>query len=133
MTRKEAREAAFVLIFEKQMNDYSNEELIELAVESGEFSVDDYVVNVLNGVFNNLFEIDSKIKNNLNAWSINRISKTALAVLRLSIYEILFYDSIPVSVSINEAVEITKKFATKEDASFVNGVLSSVAKQINNE
>ena len=62
-------------------------------------------------------------------WSIKRISKSALAILRLAIYEMKYVDSIPVSVSINEAVEIAKKYATKEDAAFINGILSTVAKQ----
>ena len=61
-------------------------------------------------------------------WSIKRITKTALAILRLAIYEIKYYDEIPVSVSINEAVELAKKYATKEDASFINGILSTVCK-----
>ena len=58
-----------------------------------------------------------------------RISKTSLAILRLAVFEIKFMEDIPQSVSINEAVELCKKYATKEDASFVNGILASVVKQ----
>ena len=73
-------------------------------------------------------EIDSVISSNLKNWKLERISKVALAVLRLAIYEMSFVDEVPVSVSINEAVELCKKFAIKEDAAFVNGILGTVAK-----
>ena len=61
---------------------------------------------------------------------IERISKTALCILRLAIFEILYMDDIPASVSINEAVEIAKKYASVEDASFINGILSTVLKKL---
>ena len=129
MTRKQAREEAFILIFEKQFNDSSVEELLELAAEVRELTPDDYIKDVFCGVFDNIAEIDSIISDTAVGWRIERISKTALSVLRLAIYEIKYVDSIPESVSINEAVEICKKYATKEDASFVNGILSTVVKR----
>ena len=77
----------------------------------------------------NIEEIDSIISNNLSqGWVINRISKVALAVLRLAIYEIKYEDDIPDAVSIDEAVEICKTYSTSEDASFVNGVLGTVVR-----
>ncbi|MGN1320494.1 MAG: transcription antitermination factor NusB [Acutalibacteraceae bacterium] len=132
MTRKQAREEAFILIFEKELNDDSLEDILSLAEEVRDIKSDDYIKKVFFGVFENLEEIDSIISQNAVGWSINRITKTALAVLRLSIFEIKFYSEIPLSVSINEAVELTKKYATKEDASFVNGILSTVAKENSN-
>lgn len=131
MTRKQAREEAFILIFEKLFNDCSIDEILELAAEVRDLVPDEYIKNVFKGVFDNLDTIDGIINENAIGWKINRISKTALSVLRLSIYEMKFYDEIPVSVSINEAVELCKKYATKEDASFVNGILSTVAKSLN--
>ncbi len=128
MTRKEAREEAFILIFEKELNDDTLEEILSLAEEVRDIRADDYIKKVFFGVFQNLEKIDGIISQNAVGWNIKRITKTALAVLRLAIYEIEFYDEIPVSVSINEAVELAKKYATKEDASFVNGILSTVAK-----
>ena len=128
MTRKQAREEAFILIFEKQFNDSSVEELLELAAEVRELTPDDYIKDVFCGVFDNIAEIDGIISDTAVGWRIERISKTALSVLRLAIYEIKYVDSIPESVSINEAVELCKKYATKEDASFVNGILSTVVK-----
>ena len=128
MTRKEAREQAFVLIFEKQFRDDSPDEILEYAKEIRGIDVDEYTKRVFVGVTENKDFIDEKISSNLRNWKIERVSKVALAVLRLAIYEIKFVDEVPVSVSINEAVELCKKFAVKEDASFVNGILGSVAK-----
>ncbi len=130
MTRKMAREEAFILIFEKAFNDATVDEILELAAEVRELEPDDYIKTVFSGVFQNIDCIDGIISENAVGWRIERISKTALSVLRLAIYEIKFYDEIPTSVSINEAVELCKKYATKEDASFVNGILASVAKKI---
>lgn len=133
MTRKQAREEAFILIFEKEFNDYALEDILSLAEEVRDLKADEYIKNVFFGVFENLEKIDEIISQNAVGWSIKRITKTALAILRLAIYEIKFYSEIPVSVSINEAVELAKKYATKEDASFINGILSTVAKQNEDE
>ena len=132
MTRKQAREEAFILIFEKEFNSDTLENVLELAVQVRDIEPDDYIKDVYFGVYGNLSALDETISNCAVGWSINRISKTALAVLRLAIYEIKYCDKIPVSVSINEAVELCKKYATKEDSSFVNGILSTVAKQTEN-
>lgn len=130
MTRKQAREEAFILIFEKLFSDSTTEEILELASEVRNLEPDEYIRKVFSGVYENSEEIDNIISDTAKGWKITRISKTALSVLRLSIFEIKFYDEIPVSVSINEAVELCKKYATQEDASFVNGILSTVAKSI---
>jgi len=128
MTRKQAREEAFILIFEKYFNNGTLEEILECAIEARDIEPDDYIREVFFGVYENLEMLDELISSNSVGWSIKRISKTSLAVLRLALYEIKFMDEIPVSVSINEAVEICKKYATKDDASFVNGILATVVK-----
>lgn len=131
MTRKEAREQAFVLVFEKNFSDESVADILEMAKETRDFTEDGdgYVVSAFTGVFDNLEEIDSIISNNLTSgWVINRISKVSLAVLRLAIYEMKYMPEIPVAVSIDEAVELCKKYSVTDDASFVNGVLGTVAK-----
>lgn len=130
MKRKQAREEAFILIFEKVFNSDSVEEILELANEVRDLQADDYIKTVFKGVYDNLEVLDETISQNAIGWSIGRISKTALCVLRLSLFEIKFMDDIPVSVSINEAVELCKKYATQDDASFVNGILSTVAKAL---
>lgn len=128
MTRKEAREEAFILVFEKEFSSDSLEDILEIDMQVRDIKPNDYVKTVFFGVFENLQNIDSIISQNAVGWSINRISKTSLAILRLAIFEIKFMEDIPVSVSINEAVELAKKYATKEDASFVNGILATVSK-----
>ena len=128
MTRRQAREEAFILIFEKQFNNSPVEEILELAVEVRDIKPDDYIKRTFFGVYDNLDKLDSIITKNAIGWNINRLSKTVLAVLRLSIFEILYCDDIDTAVSINEAVELLKKYATQSDAKYVNGILSSVEK-----
>ena len=130
MTRREAREEAFILIFEKQFNSAENDEILEIAAEVRDLKPNDYIKTVFNGVYDNLDEIDNLISENAIGWKIARIAKVSLCILRLAVFEIKYMDDIPVSVSINEAVELAKKYATKEDASFINGILSSVAKKV---
>ena len=130
MTRKMAREEAFILIFEKAFNGSTVDEIIELAKDVRDLEPDEYIVRVFNGVFENVDEIDGVISKNAVGWRIERISKTALSVLRLALFEIMFCEDIPSSVSINEAVELCKKYATKDDASFVNGILATVVKAL---
>lgn len=128
MTRKEAREQAFVLIFEKMFRDDSPEEILEYAEEIREIEIDDYSKEVFLGVCEKCEELDGEISGHLKNWKIERISKVALAILRLAVYEIKFIESVPESVSINEAVELSKKFSVSDDASFVNGVLGNIVK-----
>ncbi len=126
LTRKQAREQAFILIFEKCFREESVDEILELAVELRDFETDDYTVNTFKGVYENVEFINSKISSNTNKWDISRISRVALAILRLALYEIFFIDEIPVSVSANEAVELAKKYAAESDASFINGVIGAI-------
>ncbi len=132
MTRKEAREEAFILIFEKEFSGDSPEEILEIAEQVRDIKADDYIKSVFFGAYENVNQIDETISLNAIGWSIARISKTALAILRLALFEMKFMDDIPVSVSINEAVELAKKYATKDDASFINGILATVSKQNEN-
>lgn len=129
MTRKMAREEAFILIFEKVFSGDSTEDILDLAGEARDLVPDDYIKTVFSGVYDKVEELDGIISENAVGWRIDRISKTALCVLRLALYEIKYMSDIPLSVSINEAVEICKKYATEADASFVNGILSTVAKK----
>lgn len=132
ITRKEARNQAFMLVFEKSINGNDTEDILEAAKECRDFSEDDdgYTVQAFTGTFENIDEIDSIISDNLSTgWTISRISKVALAVLRLAIFEIKYMDEIPEAVSIDEAVELCKTYTTADDASFVNGVLGTVVRK----
>ena len=79
----------------------------------------------------NLEEVDRLIESSSDNWKINRIAKVDLAVLRLSTIEILYLKDIPVSASINEAVDLAKKFSGEESGKFINGILGRVAKNTN--
>ena len=130
MTRREEREQVFILLFEKSFNsDTDMEQLYDFAIENEVITGSDFVKTLLNKTWENIVEIDGNIEKFSVGWKINRISKVALAVLRLAVCEILYFDDIPVSVSINEAVELCKKYAAKEDSSFVNGILGSLSKE----
>ncbi len=129
-TRSEQREQAFILVFEKSFNaDLELSELYEIAIENEIVSDSEFTKSLAFKTCEKTEEIDPIIEKHSRSWKINRISKVALAVLRLAICEILFFDDIPVGVTINEAVELCKKYASKDDYSFVNGILSSVSKE----
>lgn len=129
MNRRESREQAFVFIFEKSFNtDMSLEELIENAELADDTVTDDFAVRLFNGVYNNIAELDDVISKHLNGWAINRIPRVTLCLLRLAVYQMNMCEDIPVSVAINESVELAKKFATEEDASYLNGVLGSISR-----
>lgn len=87
-----------------------------------------YIEDVVNGVLKNLDKIDKLIEERAIGWKLNRISKVDLAILRLGIYEILFRDDIPYTVTINEAVEMAKKYSTEESGAFINGIFSKIPK-----
>ncbi|MBQ8763644.1 MAG: transcription antitermination factor NusB [Clostridia bacterium] len=130
LTRREEREQAFILLFEKSFNEeVTVSELYDMAVENEAIAESEFAKTLALKVTENLGEIDAAIEKHSVKWKMNRISKVALAVMRLAICEILYYDDIPVGVSINEAVELCKKYASKDDYSFVNGILSSIAKE----
>ncbi len=129
MTRREEREQAFVLLFEKSFNqEIELDELYDFAVENEAITGSEFVKKLISETWNNVDDIDAVIEKYAHGWKINRISKVALAVLRLAICEIKYFDDIPVGVSINEAVELCKKYAAKDDSSFVNGILGAVSK-----
>lgn len=131
MTRHESRELAFILVFEKSFqNETTIVELIESAIELELFPQNAFAEKLARQVFDNIDEIDSLIDENLVGWSAKRISRASRAILRLSVCELLYSKDLPVGVSINEAVEIAKKYATAEDASYINGVLGSIAKKV---
>ena len=125
MTRKESREQAFILLFEYSFSRDSAEELFTIADEAGLFVEDEYCRSVVSLAIDNVTDIDEIIGEYSKGWKIDRLSKVSLAALRLAIAEIMFMTEIPVSVSANEAVEIIKKYATEQDATFANGILGS--------
>lgn len=130
MTRKEAREQAFIIIFEKEFNsEYTLDEIVEAAKDADLFEVDDFAANLSRKTLESLDKLDEVISANLKGgWRIGRISKVSLAILRLAICEMTEFSDVPVSVSINEAVELAKKYATDQDSRFINGLLATVSR-----
>lgn len=131
MTRSEAREQAFIVLFEKIFDSESSlSEIIEKAKEAELIKINGFAQNLLSKIEDNAEVIDEIVEKNLKGWSIQRLPKVSLAVLRLAIGEMMFIEDVPAGVSVNEAVELTKKYGTSEDAAYVNGVLGSVAKSL---
>lgn len=130
MNRRKAREQAFIFLFESNFGLQNIEDIIKEAQEAREEEIDDFAKSLLYGTTENLNVIDEYIDGNLNGWQKNRLSYLILSTLRLCIYEILYCDETPASVSINEAVELAKKYGSPGEAAYINGVLGSVVRQI---
>lgn len=132
MSRRDTREQAFLFLFGSIFTTYSLGEIIEYwKDQNGEdVNVDKFTVEIFTGVMENITQIDEIISEASVKWSRERISKVALTILRIAVYEMLFIDNIPVNVSANEAVELAKKFGTQKEAEFVNGVLGAVIKTL---
>lgn len=128
MSRRKSREQAFALLFEKSFNDLPVMDLAEGAQDARELIIEPFALALAQGAEEKLAEIDARIDEFSHKWSRNRISRVALAVLRLAVYEMLYEDDTPVSVAINEAVELAKKYGGDEDSSFVNGVLGGISR-----
>lgn len=134
MNRHDAREAALGLVFEKSFQfDEDPGKLYDTAIAERELEEDEYVRRVLYGVYDNLEKIDALIEDAAKGWKIGRMPKVSLAVMRLCVYEMLFEKEIPVNVSLNEAVELAKKFDDDSAPAFVNGVLNTVSKKIDSK
>lgn len=126
MTRTEEREQAFVIVFEKAFNDdVEIDDLISYAKEVEVFSDSLFSESLARSVFENITPIDEVIEKYSIGWKKDRLPKVSLSILRIALCEIMYVDSIPDSVSVNEAVELAKKYATESDASFINGILGS--------
>lgn len=129
MTRRQAREQAFILLFEKSFQgEVSASELIELAIESEIYEGDEYTVFIINNAFDNLENIDSYIIKYCKGWTINRLPRVNLSVLRLAVSEMLYCDATPINVAVNEALEIAKKYANLQDVPVINGILGSISR-----
>ena len=128
MKRSLAREQAFILIFEKSFREEELSEIIEAAITARELEPNEFMIRLATGTFENIDAIDEVINKNCIGWKKERLSRVALAILRLCCFELIYCSDIPVGVSIDQAVELAKKYATEDDASYINGVLGSVSR-----
>ncbi len=128
--RKDARRWAMKLLFQYTFTPEDSEEMISLAYSFEEFrpySEDAYLKDIVKKVIDNIDSIDEAIAAASVGWSKNRISKTAMSVMRLSVAEMRYRDDIPVNISINEAVELSKEYDTDGAQAFINGILNTIA------
>lgn len=129
MNRTETREWVVKILYEMSINDLSFNNTEKALEYHGIDGTDkENILEVVEGVRANIEKIDKYIEDNANV-PLNRILLIDLAILRTSIYEFKISKTVPTSVSINEAVEISKKFSNGQSYKFINGLLSSVEKQ----
>lgn len=146
MSRRSAREAAVKIIFQNEFVDQRlmTEEgdvgetldaesmlamyMNSISEEEGKKLETKYMLTILKGVPEVVAEIDGLILEHSKDWTLDRMAKMDLAILRVAIYEMKYMSDIPVGVSINEAVELAKQFSYPEAAAFINGVLGSVSR-----
>lgn len=134
LTRKNAREEAFRLLFETEFrNGEEAETVYALAGEHRGLPENDYVRTVYFGVREHLEEIDAKITKHSDGWKAARITPVSRSAMRLCIYEMLFMEDIPAAVSINEAIDLVKKYDDLKMKAFVNGVLNGIKNEIEAE
>ncbi|HHU89971.1 MAG TPA: transcription antitermination factor NusB [Clostridiaceae bacterium] len=129
MGRKETRENAMKLLYQVQIQKDDIQEQISRFIEEQEITRPqdkEYLLNVVNGVIENAEELDNLISKHAKGWTIHRMPKVDLAIMRLSCFEIKYRNDIPVNVSINEAVELAKKYSSEQSKTFVNGVLGKI-------
>lgn len=125
MNRKTARENAFLLLFEREIKtDETAEEIFLKATAERELEVDDYVKTVFFGCNENAAIISETVSKCLVGWKPERISFVSRAIINLAVFEMMFISDIPPRVSLNEAVELSKKYDEDKAYSFVNGVLN---------
>jgi N utilization substance protein B len=128
------RELAFKLIYGIEIQRGGEEDTLELFFENNdvvEEEVQDYLREIKEGIELHKEEIDNLISKNLKAnWSLSRVSKINLSLIKIAIYEMLYLD-LPYKIAINEVVELAKKYADDSAPVFINGILASVVKEKN--
>ena len=127
MSRSNARENVFKLVFEYVFNKEKDNVLLDevTASESGEQA---YIKEVYNGVIDKYDELCDVISSSSEGFSFDRLYKVDLAILLVAIFEIKYVESIPEKVSINEALNLAKIYSTEKSHKFINGILASVVK-----
>ncbi|MCL2704922.1 MAG: transcription antitermination factor NusB [Spirochaetaceae bacterium] len=135
-SRRKGRIIAFQAIFSWDFNNNNIDELVNfcLANESNKKIKEDSILFarlISKGTIDNINEIDKKIKQHISNWDFKRIAKVDLAILRLSTYSLIFQKDIAANIVIDEAIDISKEYSSEESYRFINGVLDSIHKKIN--
>lgn len=131
MTRRQLRENVFKMLFRVEFHDDKElpEQLILFEDELEPISEEEkiYMTNKYKDIYAHIEELDAAINEVSKGWKTIRMGKVDLTLIRLAVYEIRFEEEIPVKVSINEAVELAKKYGTDDSPAFVNGILAKFA------
>ncbi|WP_062355988.1 transcription antitermination factor NusB [Bacillus kwashiorkori] len=125
MNRRTAREKALQIIFQVDVGGNDLHKVMD-------HYDDPFLLEVVNGTFEHLQPIDQFIGEHLEKWSFDRLANVDKNILRMATYEMKYMDEIPYNVTINEAVEIAKKFADEKAGGFINGVLSKMKLSLEN-
>lgn len=132
MSRKVSREQVFKILFAIDIGNNTVEEAMEIVpIKSMEKDQQRFILDEIDGVLRHKSSIDQIIDKYSSDWNVERLPAPDRTILRLSLFEIMFRKDIPVSVSINEAVEMAKKFCDHQSYKFINGLLGSAVKEIN--
>jgi len=131
MTRHQLRELALQILFQIDVGKIPIDEATEAVIEDNKLNEQElnFVNELILAVDNNKENIDIIIKQNIENWGIERLTKIDLNILRLAIVEIIYLKNTPIKVVINEAVELAKTFGTDNSSKFVNGVLGKIIKK----
>lgn len=131
LNRHESREAVLGLVFENEYGIYEDKQaLYTTALAAREIEENEYIKTVFFGIIEKADELDAYIEKYAKGRKLSRIAKVAKSIMRIAIYEMLYIDSIPASVSINEAVELIKEYDDEKTKGFVNGILNAVKEEI---
>lgn len=125
MNRREMREQALILLFEKEFFEDKPADEIEKVFEENVEELSDYAKEVFENALLHIEEFNSIIEKYSSTRKLSRIPKINLSILRIALYEIIYAENIPESVAVNEAVELAKKYSGKDDYAFINGILGS--------
>jgi transcription antitermination protein NusB len=124
MKRRTAREKALQALFQIDMNEANPGEAMENILEGA--PVDPFLSELVQGTYSHLQEIDEILSAHLENWTVNRLAKVELNILRLAVYELQFGHDVPPNVVINEALEVSKRFGDERSSKFINGVLGKI-------
>ncbi len=134
--RREAREAVLQALYANEIGKGKWEDIIKLVIKprlSNDTEIFKFAERLFLKIVNNQDEIDEIIQAHLNNWRLGRLNAIDRLLLRIAIAEFLYYEQIPIKVSINEAIEIAKKYSTKKSGNFINGILDSALEKLNND
>lgn len=129
--RRKARTIALEIIYQKEITNNSLDEIIKNRRRMGEYEIpSEFSMSLVRGVVNHQEELDDLVSNYANNWALDRMPLLDRNIIKISLYEMLYEQDIPFSVSINEAVELAKIFGTEDSRRFVNGVLGKIASEL---